>query len=162
MSSLIVRLQTMQNTQARTKEQSTDLGSGFGSTRHGLACGSVRFGEVWFVSIVWRQAASQDWKKFKHPLKGIWQGSYIRCTVIDIIHVLIDNDTSIACYRELPIVRYIDTSNESNDNVGEFADIDYGSLLGRIAVIGGMLSTTVYKIYSISLTEQKISLVYSW
>lgn len=73
----------------------------------------------------------------------------------------IDNDTSIACYRELPIVRYTDTRNESNDNVGEFVDIDYGSLLGRIAVIGGMLSATVYKIYSISFTSQKISLVYS-
>lgn len=65
MSSLIVRLQTqtMQNAQARTKEQSTD----FGSTRHGLACGSVRFGEVWFGSIVLASGSEPRLKEVQAP-----------------------------------------------------------------------------------------------
>lgn len=69
MSSLIVRLQTqtMQNAQARTKEQSPDFVLSFGSTRHGLACGSVRFGEVWFGSIVLASGSEPRLKEVQAP-----------------------------------------------------------------------------------------------
>lgn len=62
---------------------------------------------------------------------------------IEIAHRLVTFQVSIACYRLLPFVRYIDISNESNDIVVEFVDITYGLLWRKIAVIGCMLSTTV-------------------
>lgn len=82
MSSLIVRLhtQTMQNAQARTKEQSPDFVLSFGSTRHALACGSVRFGEVCFGSIVLASGSEPRLKEVQAPSERFF---------FDNIHVFI-------------------------------------------------------------------------
>lgn len=89
------------------------------------------------------RSSSTPWKVFCKILINA------ACTIIDIIHVIIDVDIeiandlvtfqlSIALYRLLAFVIYIDISNESNDIVVEFVDIHYGLLLGKIAVIGGI------------------------
>lgn len=57
---------------------------------------------------------------------------------IEIANDLVTFQLSIALYRLLAFVIYIDISNESNDIVVEFVDIHYGLLLGKIAVIGGI------------------------
>lgn len=62
MSSVIVRLQTMQNAQARTKEQSPGFGwaSVLVSVRLGMVWHAVRFGLVKFGLVPFRQRAKTE------------------------------------------------------------------------------------------------------